>query len=328
MFESIFASEIAAFLELSKNVVSSNVFKHDKATLATLDRHLVEYGHRESDLSEEVLTAWIRTLRGKSKTVSSKVQSIRNFVRYLNGMGGHSFLPDAPKVKSDYIPYIFSDDELSLLIRYADNLEPKRANCAEHFTAKMAMVLRILCGCGTRLGETMALKRKDIDFKASTIFLRKTKYSKERLIPAHDTLMGILERYCLALAIMLSPEAYLFSGRKPGTHLTTRWTHRWFTELLRLANIDQRERKLNDRGASLHCYRHIFVLKSMQQLEAAGHPADLNDLLLPTYLGHVCLLDTDKYMRFSGAQVPESLDKFEAFTTGLIPKVEVPYEDD
>jgi hypothetical protein len=46
----------------------------------------------------------------------------------------------------------------------------------------------------------------------------------------------------------------------------------------------------------------------------------MNDLLLPTYLGHDCILDTDKYMRFSGAQISETLDVFETFTTGLIPK--------
>ena len=55
---------------------------------------------------------------------------------------------------------------------------------------------------------------------------------------------------------------------------------------------------------------------------------DVNDLLLPTYLGHECLLDTDKYMRFSGVQVPESLDVFETFTAGLIPNVEVSYEEE
>lgn len=54
----------------------------------------------------------------------------------------------------------------------------------------------------------------------------------------------------------------------------------------------------------------------------------MNDLLLPTYLGHECLLDTDKYMRFSGVQVPESLDVFETFTAGLIPNVEVSYEEE
>lgn len=66
----------------------------------------------------------------------------------------------------------------------------------------------------------------------------------------------------------------------------------------------------------------------MQQLEVAGHSVDLNDLLLPTYLGHECLLDTDKYLRFSGIQAPESLDEFETFTAGLIPNVEVPYEEE
>jgi integrase len=250
-------------------------------------------------------------------------------VKDLNGMGNHSFMPDSPKVKSDYIPYIYSDEELSLLIHYADNLEVKAPKvCSPHLLVKIPMVLRILYGCGTRLGETMALKRKDIDFKARTIFLRETKFSKERRIPVHDTLMNIIERYCLTIGIMLSFDAYLFPGSKPGSHLTKRQMECWFTKLLRLANIDQREKKPGERGASLHCLRHVFVLKSMKQLEAAGNPVDMNDLLLPTYLGHECLLDTDKYMRFSGSQIPESLDAFESFTAGLIPKVEVPYEDE
>ena len=102
----------------------------------------------------------------------------------------------------------------------------------------------------------------------------------------------------------------------------------WFSEILKLADIDQRERDCYERGACLHCFRHLFVLKSMQQLEAAGHSVDMNDLLLPTYLGHECLLDTDKYMRFSGGQVAGAIDAFESFTSGLIPDVEVPYEEE
>ncbi len=256
--------------------------------------------------------------------------SIRSFVKYLNNTGNRSFLPGTPKSKSDYIPYIYSDEELLLLIHYADNLEIKAPKaCSPYLLAKIPMILRILYGCGTRLGETMALRRKDIDFKARTIFLRETKFSKERRIPVHDTLISIMEKYCLALGIMLSPDAYLFPGDKQGTHYTTRQVATWFSELLRLANIDQMDKKPGERGASLHCLRHVFVLKAMQQLETAGHPVDMNDLLLPTYLGHECLLDTDKYMKFSGAQIPDSLTAFERFTAGIIPQVEVlPYEDE
>jgi integrase len=244
-------------------------------------------------------------------------------------MGNPSFLPDVPTSKSDYIPYIYSDEELSLLIYYADSLNVKVPKlCSPHLLAKIPMILRILYGCGTRLEETIALQQKDVDFKADTIVLRKTKYSKERRIPMHETLSQMLEKYCLAIGIMHTPEAHLFPGRKPNIHMTTRQMATWFTELLRLANIDQRTKNPGERGASLHCFRHVFVLKSMQQLEATGHSIDMNDLLLPTYLGHETLLDTDKYMRFSGAQIPESLEAFESFTAGLIPKVEVPYEDE
>jgi len=320
---------MAAFLELRKCNVNPKTFAQDTTTLKTLDQHLTECNYSEKDLSEEILDAWIRTLTGKSKTVQEKVLTARNFVKYLNGMGNHSFLPELPKVKTDYIPYIYSDEELLRLIHYADNLEiqePK--SCSAHLLVKIPMILRILYGCGTRLGETMALKRKDIDLQARTIFLRETKFSKERRIPAHDTLMNIIEKYFLAIGIMLSPEAYLFPGAKQGSHFTQKQVANWFAELLRLANIDQREKAPGERGACLHCFRHVFILKAMQQLEAAGHPVDMNDLLLPTYIGHECLLDTDKYMRFSGAQIPESLDAFEVFTAGLIPRAEAPYENE
>ena len=329
MLNSVLAKEITSFLEMREVNVCERSFKHDIATLTSLDKYLADNKYLEKNLSEGIIEAWRKTLSGKSKTKKEKILAVRNFAKYLNGMGGRSFLPDVPKVKSDYIPYIYSDEEISSLIHYADNLEIKALKaCSPYLAAKISMILRILYGCGTRLGETLALQRKDIDFKARTIFLRKTKFSKERLIPVHDTLIDILERYCLTLGIMLSPDAYLFPGRKPGHTYTTRQMEFWFAELLRLSNIDQKQKEPNARGASLHCLRHLFVLKSMQQLEAAGHSVDMNDLLLPTYLGHECLLDTDKYMRFSGAQIPESLDAFEAFTAGLIPRVEVPYEEE
>ena len=159
----------------------------------------------------------------------------------------------------------------------------------------------------------MSLQRKDIDFKNRTLFLKKTKFSKERVIPVHESLIAVMERYCLTLGIMHEPEAFLFPGQKEGSHYTTRQMDSWFSEILKLADIDQRERDCYERGACLHCFRHSV---------------DMNDLLLPTYLGHECLLDTDKYMRFSGTQVPGALDAFESFTSGLIPDVEVPYEEE
>lgn len=329
VLKSILSNEITAYLELRAMSVSESSVSHDRCTLAALDHYLAQRSFCSKELTEDILDAWISTLSGKSKTIKEKVSAIRSFVRYLNSLGNRSFLPDSPKVKSDYIPYIYSDEELQRIMHYADNLTPRnRKDCSAFFHLKIPMAIRILYGCGTRLGETMALQRRDIDFKAGTLFLKKTKFSKERVIPVHESLLSILERYCLTLGILHKPEAFLFPGRNPEHHYTTRQMDFWFSEILRLADIDQRDKRPTERGACLHCFRHLFVLKAMQQLEAAGRPVDMNDLLLPTYLGHECLIDTDQYMRFSGVQVPETLEAFETFTAGLIPHVEVPYEEE
>lgn len=329
MFKSVLAAEMTSFLELRRARVVPQSITTELAVLTALDRYLVENSYHEKCLCEEILDTWASTLQGKSKTVREKVIIIRNFVKYLNAMGNQSFLPDVPKTKSYYIPYIYSDEEILSIFHHADNLKAKSIKgCSPYLLFKIPMILRILYGCGTRLGETMALQRKDIDFKACTILLRETKSAKERLIPVHETLKSILEKYCLTLGIMLSPDSYLFPGQTAERHFTKRQVQTWFSEILRRANIDQMERALYERRACLHCFRHLFVLKSMRQLEALGHPVDMNDLLLPTYLGHECLLDTDRYMRFSGAQIPESLKAFESFTVGLIPRVEAPYENE
>ena len=70
------------------------------------------------------------------------------------------------------------------------------------------------------------------------------------------------------------------------------------------------------------------LFKSASYSESTVKDMDFILRAFTSYLGHECLLDTDKYMRFSGVQVPESLDVFETFTAGLIPNVEVPYEEE
>lgn len=327
MFNSPLAPEIQTYLELRSRFYSEKSVDNTRRALRQLDQYLCSCGFQGKVLTEEILNEWISSMSVHSKTKKDRIIFIRGFVKYLNALGNDSFFPDSIRAKSDYIPYIYSDEEIRRIFYYADNLKGG-AYHKKTYQLIVPMVLRILYGCGTRLGETMALRRKDVDLKNGTIFLEHTKFAKERLIPIDETLLSILERYCLAIGILHKPDAYLFPGSKAGTHLCTRQMESWFKEILRLADIDQRNKKPGERGACMHCLRHLFVMKSLRQLEEKGHPIHLDDLLLPTYLGHEHLLDTDKYMRFSGAQVSDSLNAFESYSAGLIPDVEVPDEEE
>jgi len=325
MFESVLSEEMASFLELRKSIVSARSVTIDKYVLILLDKHLVEHNYGSKNLTEEILNSWRQTLRGKSKTIQLKVIAIRNFVKYLNELGIQSFLPEVPKVKSDYIPHFYTDDELTRIFKVADNLVNQGAESRSYPPVKIPMILRILYGCGTRLEETLELQRRDIDFKTQTILLRKAKGHKERLIPVHETLAQILERYCLAADIMFMPDAYLFQGGKTGAHLTSRQALDLFKNVLRQANVNYGGGTGQNKICCFHDFRHLFVLKSISQMESAGRPINMNDLLLPTYLGHEGMLDTDKYMKFSGVLQPDSIEAFETYTSGLIPNVEAKY---
>lgn len=328
MFKSSLAPEIQTYLDLRSPFYADKSVDYTRRTLHQLDQYLCSCGFQSKVLTEEILNAWISSLPERNRKNKNLILSVRGFVKYLNALGNESFLPEPIRVKSDYIPYIYSDEDIRQIFFYADRLPERKAGYRKTYQFIVPMALRILYGCGTRIGETMALRRRDVDFKAGTLFLEHTKFAKERLIPVHETLLSILERYCLAMGIMYEPDAYLFPGRKKGTHLCTRQMDAWFSEILKLGNINQREKAPGERGACIHCLRHLFVIKAVQQLEEKGHPIHLDDLLLPTYLGHEHLLDTDKYMRFSGVQDSSSLEAFESYSAGLIPDVEMPDEEE
>lgn len=327
MFKSVLSSEISDFLDMRSCTVAKSTYEYDVFVLTTLDSHLIKKNYCSKILDENVVNSLIQSFTGSSKTVMNKVTVIRNFTKYLNTSGNLSFIPHPPKVKSEYIPYIYSQKELELIFYYADNLPMKSPlACNPYLPVMIPMVLRILYGCGTRLEETMSLQRKDINFTANTIFLKHTKLSKERLIPMHETLSTVLKKYCSFLRIMDKTNAYLFpSTVLQDNHFSGNEVLYWFNVILKAANIAQGDSARKQRGANLHSFRHVFVLNSMLQMEKLGHSVDMNDLLLPTYLGHKCLIDTDQYMRFSGLNTPEFEDVFNDFTKDIIPKLEVHY---
>ena len=108
-------------------------------------------------------------------------------------------MPDCPKTSDSYVPYIFSDEEIQILLARADSWADKHTDpkiCQTDM--EFCMLLRMLLGCGFRLGEPLAAKVKDINFQSGTILIRHAKNNKQRVIPMDVTLTQMLERYCIA----------------------------------------------------------------------------------------------------------------------------------
>jgi len=125
-FHSVFAPEIQSFLEL--RISQGHEIRHEAYTLETLDIFLVEHGLCERSLPAETIDSWLYLLpnRLNANTLATYVSYYAQFAKYIRILDISAFIPESPKGNNDYVPYIFSEDEMKRLFTVCDNLPRKK----------------------------------------------------------------------------------------------------------------------------------------------------------------------------------------------------------
>lgn len=325
-YNSVLADEIVSYLDLKKVMNRPSTIAHEKGHLHHFDQYLCNIQCEDKAVSEQIMTGWQKTITGKSITISHKVTTIRKFTEYLNTVGIAAYIPAIPLVRSDYVAYIFSDEEVKAIISLADRMKPMPHENPDYRDALlyMPMILRILFGCGTRLGETITLKMKNVDLDSGTLILTETKRRKQRIVPMHVSLTAIVMQYCYARGIVGDPDRYLFGIRGvDGTEkaISEQRVQLRFSRILSTLGISPKERQWHERGPCLHCCRHSFTIKSFSIAEKNGRKLDDAVPYLSIYLGHENLNETQKYLKFSSEMYPEALQQFSDYTNSIFPEV-------
>lgn len=323
---SVFHEELAEHLAMREKTLSPLSFAANKRTLLLFDRHLAERGKTEKTVTENDVASWIEPLYAglSRRTVASHVGFLRVFLQYLQYKGFSVYMPPYPKVPQNYVPYLFSDAELETIFRAADSVPVLSRSAQPYFRMEFPMLLRMLYCCGFRLGELLSAKVGDVNFESGVILLRDTKNRKQRLVPMGESLTDILRRYCLAMDLTANAESYLFPGKNPRKRLHSQTAERWFRTLLKDTGIYIQPEK-HTRGQCLHCFRHVFTVKSFAQAEKAGRSVHDSVPFLSVYLGHFDMDGTEEYLKFSPDMFPEHTALFEAYAEGIFP--EARYED-
>lgn len=324
-FQSIFKNELEEYLKISQSTVNGDTLRNTRRVLLSFDLSLAK--ENINVISEAAVNRWIGSIRqtNAAKTVSDKVSYLRKFLRYLQYKGYFAFMPDCPKTSDSYIPYIFSDEEIQTLLACADSWADRHTDPKTRQTdIEFCMLLRMLLGCGFRLGEPLTAKVKDINFPNGTILIRHAKNHKQRVVPMDVTLTQMLERYCIAMGIKTEPESHLFpSSKNEGAAVSKGTFDLRFRNLLMETGLYV-PGKAHSRGQCLHCFRHYFAIHSFAQAEKNGRPVDDSVPFLSVYLGHHDMDETEKYLKFSGDMFPEYIELFEDFASGVF--TEVAYE--
>lgn len=318
-YNSILSSEMTEFFALRESRGYNE--SENRQLLGRLDKYLVLKGICEKKLNQEIYEGWFNSLRPtvRDTTLNQYISLCIQFSRYLQTLGIEAFVPERVIARSDYVPYIFSEEQIAALIHAADSwFDTARYKPVKVSAAQFSVVIRILYGCGMRLNEVLSLNARDIDTESAVIYVRNGKGNKDRIVPMASSLNSILKRYIKGRCIQ--PDDLLFPARSGNKH-TKGWTSWWFDRVLATAGIEKPVLPKSARNICPHCIRHTFAVRSFRKMDIGGHDMYDEVPILSTYMGHARIYETEKYLNMSTENSSDIISKMERFNTGIFPEV-------
>lgn len=163
-----------------------------------------------------------------------------------------------------------------------------------------------------RISEALSLKLTNVDLTAGILTIRESKFYKTRLVPMSPALTGALGDYVARRAKEhpTQSDAALFLTRTE-TPLARHTAENVFSRLRVRAGV-----LLQDGGRyqpRLHDLRHAFAVHRLVSWYRQG--ADVQRLLpqLATYLGHVHIAATQRYLTLTPELLHEASQRFERY---------------
>lgn len=218
-----------------------------------------------------------------------------------------------PKLPPQQTPYVYSTDELRRLLEATVILGTGRNR---QVPAMYRTLLLLLYGTGMRICEALHLTLQDVDLAERIITVRCTKFFKTRLVPIGPKLAGELtahfeRRYLMPMP--LGKAAPLFASRGIRGWCYPRVIAR-FQHVRRAAGVNCPIGE--PRPPRLHDLRHTAAVHRVIAWYRTGQ--DVQRLLpqLATYLGHLDIRSTQRYLQMTPELLHEASQRFARYATG------------
>lgn len=325
-FESIYRTHIKNYLEFKRNLGFK--LRDAEYVYIQFDRLVLQRMEQSVGITKELSDAWCAKLPNESNgTRYDRIGKLSLFARYLCNIGYPSYIPEVPKFKSSFIPYIFTKEEIDSIIQASDRYCAERTKI-DSYSLVMPTLLRLLYGTGLRIGEAIALLDKDVNIQDKQIIVRQSKNGTERIVPLSESVNAACQEYQTRRrkSIITKSDNILFFTRDNGSNCSSTSIYQMFRKILREAGISHRGKGL---GPRLHDLRHTFACHSLAQMTRAGLDLYCAMPLLSTYLGHRTIESTEKYVRLTAEIYPELLNDIEGISSYVFPHLKtIAYETD
>ena len=306
-FKSFLSPQLQQYLIYRQNLGYS--MKPSLSHLKTFDRYLKQRQAEQVLLQPSFFVQMQADIKIEPRSVNRLLSSVRVFFNYLvrTGAYDHNPVKDIPYLpENDILPYIFSPEQVNHLLAAVSNRIRKVSKCKylKDLSGYMAIVL--LARCGLRIGEPLRLKLNHYRFDEKTIYIEKTKFKKDRLIPLPQSVAIEIENYLTVRWCLLADvdNKYLLAN-STARGLNDNRVRSVFHQAVSDIGLEQPRQitgNLNISCPTPHSLRHSFAVNTLSGVKKRGGCPNNALPVLATYMGHSNYMYTIKYLKVIDAQ--------------------------
>lgn len=219
-------------------------------------------------------------------------EQLKNYLDYKRSLGYKEVIHTLiyKNVHERPTPYIYSETEVLQLMNACKTLYSP-----DHIRAyTMEIVIGLLWTTGMRPSEPIHLTIADVDVEHQLLFIRKTKYSKERIIPMDQSVAKKLETYKEWIYHKLGPKTEIepFFYTTGGVPLT----QNALTYAFQLIRPCIHAKPTGYPYVRLYDFRHTMACNTLLKWNKQGIDIHEKLYVLSTYMGHEKPEDTFWYL--------------------------------
>jgi integrase len=276
--------------------------------LLALDRYLKVNAVSWQQLQHPAFFLHLRaTISPHPNTTNRMLSHVRGLFDYLirRQIVAANPLNDIPPVPERYfVPFVFSPDQTEkLLQRICKTIRRDPANFIFDQGVYLAVVM--LARCGMRINEPLHLCRHHYRPDEGSVYIERTKFRKDRLIPLPKAVIAGLDNYLSARDACCPDDQnpYLLAGRN-GQPLKAQRVRRVFHRAVEAIGLKQPKRTMGNMtfGSPVpHSLRHSYAINTLSRIKARGISPRHALPVLAAYMGHRKYQYTAAYLKVKDA---------------------------
>jgi site-specific recombinase XerD len=226
----------------------------------------------------------------------------------------HNPLRDLPAIPvGQYYPYIFSLEQIEELLASTKAMFPDNLG-KDLEPASIYLSILLMAKCGLRISEPLGILVTHYCQNEGTIYIEKTKFQNDRLIPAPKSVLLEIEKYLK----MRNP----ITRKKKNQHLlvsqnqkplSANHIYAVFHQAVKDIGINETKRKIGNMtfgSPTPHCLRHSFAVNILNHIKDQGESIWEALPILAIYMGHRRICSTTRYLTVLCAEHRQNLLDF------------------